>query len=341
MLLTLLQLFAEIAPGFASYPKGSFEHKIGLASDLDPESKTVTITTSTGEEKLVYDILVLGTGSRTPSEAVPWKQSLKGSDVTKETLHKVQEQVKAAKSIILGGGGPTAVETSGELAFEYKKTKDITIITAGPQLMDGSMPKKIADAAESQLSSMGVKVVKGKKITATSVLSSGQTEVTLNTGEKLTCDLYLPTVGVVPNNEYIPKTLLSSKGEVVVDDFLRVKNVKDVWAAGDITDLEPSTYVSADKQATHLANSLGGVLAGKAPVAYKYGGPPVMGVTLGRSKGTGRMGDRKPPSILIWWFSKCNLVFPPAIVSKPANDLIEGRTLGTQFLKPYVTGTRF
>jgi len=304
-LLTLHQLFAEIAPGFASYPKGSFEHKIGVATSLDPESKVVRVTTSSGEETQDYDILVLATGSRTASEAVPWKQSPKGSDFTKEALHKVQAQVKAAKTIILGGGGATAVETAGELAFEFKKTKDITIITSGSQLMDGSMTKKIADGAESQLTSMGVKVVKAKKITSTSILPSGQTEITLNNGEQLTCNLYLPTIGVVPNSEYIPKTLLNNKGEVMVDDFLKVKNVKDVWAAGDITDLEPSTYINTDKQATHVAKSLGLLLAGGAPLVYKYGGPPAMGITLGRSKGTGRAGDYKVPSIMIWWFSKC------------------------------------
>jgi len=196
------------------------------------------------------------------------------------------------------------VETAGELAFEFKKTKNITIITAGTQLMDGSMPKNIADGAESQLASMGVKVMKGNRITATSILPSGQTEVIINNGDKLVCDLYLSTRGVIPNSEYIPKTLLNNKGDVVVDEFLKVKNVEGIWAAGDITDLEPSTYMNADKQATHLGNSLGQVLTGKAPVSYKYGGPPSMGVTLGRNKATGRMGERKVPSLLIWWFSK-------------------------------------
>jgi hypothetical protein len=36
---------------------------------------------------------------------VPWKSSLAGYEATRDGLHKVQEQVKAAKSIVVGGAG--------------------------------------------------------------------------------------------------------------------------------------------------------------------------------------------------------------------------------------------
>ena len=48
--------------------------------------------------------MVLATGSRTMGD-VPWKSSLAGYEATRDGLHKVQEQVKAAKSIAVGGAG--------------------------------------------------------------------------------------------------------------------------------------------------------------------------------------------------------------------------------------------
>jgi hypothetical protein len=48
--------------------------------------------------------LVLATGSRTIGD-VPWKSSLAGYEATRDGLHKVQEQVKVAKSIVIGGAG--------------------------------------------------------------------------------------------------------------------------------------------------------------------------------------------------------------------------------------------
>jgi NADH dehydrogenase FAD-containing subunit len=131
----------------------------------------------------------------------------------------------------------------------------------------------------------------------------------------------LPTAGIRSNSEFIPKALLNEKGEVKVDQFLRVKDVENIWAAGDIIDIEPSQIIYADKQANHCVKNLDLVLKGKSPVAYKYGGDRIMGVTLGRNKATGRNGNMKVPSIIIWW--------------------IKGRTLGTENLQKYALGTKF
>ena len=95
---------------------------------LDPGSKSVTISTSSGERTQSYDSLVITTGSRYTD--APWKPSLEGYEATKAALHKVQEDVKAAKSILIGGAGPTGVESVAELGFEYGKTKEIFIVSS-------------------------------------------------------------------------------------------------------------------------------------------------------------------------------------------------------------------
>lgn len=67
-----------------------------------------------------------------------------GYDATKDLLHKVQKQVKAAKSIVIGGAGATGVEAIAELGFEYGKSKELTLITSGKELLVGTMPTNIA-----------------------------------------------------------------------------------------------------------------------------------------------------------------------------------------------------
>ncbi len=64
----------------------------------------MTISTASGERQQTYDILVLATGSRANGD-VPWKSSLAGYEATRDGLHKFQEQVKIAKSIVIGGAG--------------------------------------------------------------------------------------------------------------------------------------------------------------------------------------------------------------------------------------------
>ncbi|KAH8590442.1 hypothetical protein B0O99DRAFT_521483 [Bisporella sp. PMI_857] len=314
------KLFQKTAPGFAQYNKALIEQIEGTATSLDPKAKAVTVSTPSGEKTLNYDILVLTTGSRTTSGTVPWKPNPKGAQATKDDLHLVQGQVGAAKSIVVGGAGGTGTETVGELAFEYGNKKEITLITSGA-VLDGQVPANVSKVAADQLQSMGVKIVPNTRITSTQKLESGQTELTLSNGEKKVVDLYLPTGGVAPNSEYIPKHLLNEKGFVKVDDYLRVKDVKDVWAAGDITDLDFPQYVYADKQANALAKNLDLVLKDKEPVVYKHGGDRILAVTLGRSKGTGWGGSFKLPSFLVWW--------------------LKGRHLGTNHLASYASGSKF
>ena len=146
-----------------------------------------------------------------------------------------------------------------------------------------------------------MKLVKDTKITNTSTSSTGQTELTLSNGDKMTVDLYLPTIGLIPNTEYVPKKLLNEKGDVMVDQFLRVNGVESVWAAGDIVDCQPGQFVytglfpepslssvsfgrsrdnsrwtmlirEIEKQAAAVAKNIDLVLKGKQPVAYKSDG---------------------------------------------------------------------
>lgn len=168
---------------------------------------------------------------------------------------------------------------------------------------------------------MDVNVRLRTRINSTKVLSTSQTEISLSNGEKLLCDLYLPTVGTIPNSDYIPKELLDGQNFVKVDQYLRVHGAEDVWAAGDIIDAQPSQYVYADKQALALAKNLDLVLRSKNPVVYKTDGAPILAVALGRSKATGRSGNFKLPSIIVWFVSKYYFC-PPK--SSPANTIYRG-----------------
>ena len=85
-------------------------------------------------------------------------------------------------------------------------------------------------------------------------------------------DLYLPTVGVLPNTDFVPRNLLTEDGDVVVDDYLRVKGAEGVWAAGDVVDIQPSQFVYMQKQAAALAKNLDLVINGREPALYKYDG---------------------------------------------------------------------
>jgi hypothetical protein len=119
------KIMAPYAPGFSKYPSSSYEIILGKATNVDPANKKVEIGTESGPREVAYDYLVVTTGSNS-GDAI-WKQSGSYKEFL-ERLHHTQDQVKRAKSIIIGGGGVTGVETAGELGFEYGKTKEITLV---------------------------------------------------------------------------------------------------------------------------------------------------------------------------------------------------------------------
>jgi NADH dehydrogenase FAD-containing subunit len=85
----------------------------------------------------------------------------------------------------------------------------------------------------------------------------------------MTTDLYIPTMGIVPNSSFIPEKYLNPAGFVIVDEFLRVKGTTDVWAAGDISAVERAQYTRMDKQSAHVAKNLVLQLKGGELLKYK------------------------------------------------------------------------
>lgn len=101
---------------------------------------------------------MLATGSSAVGE-VPWK-AVGDVEETKQVLHKIQEQVKSAKSIAIGGGGATGCEVAGELTSEYGRSKEVTLVS----LAFGIWRRLGAGAS---LESLAETIVFGLELTAT------------------------------------------------------------------------------------------------------------------------------------------------------------------------------
>jgi NADH dehydrogenase FAD-containing subunit len=289
------KLFAPIAPGFKQYKADQFEFVIGTAEGLDTEGKKVTVMSKAGMTTLSYDILVLATGSKTKAEG-PWK-GLNTYEETLDQLHDYQGRVKKATSIVVAGGGSTGVETAGELGFEYGKTKKITLINGGATVLEGT-PASVIKTATNLLKNVNVTLMLSTKVVGDTKLPDGRTELTLSSGEKITTDLYLPTTGLAPNSSYVPAKFLNTNGFVVVDNFLQVKDAKDVWAAGDISAIQRPQIVNATKQADHVAKNIIASVKGKSLAPYKAGAD-MLAVPIGKKAGTGHMGSFKLPSFMV------------------------------------------
>ncbi|PHH54995.1 hypothetical protein CFIMG_001342RA [Ceratocystis fimbriata CBS 114723] len=319
------QLFHPIEPGFASYPSANFQFLVGTASSIDDSAKTASIQTSTGTQKISYDYLVLASGARAATSDIetPWKAVATGPDdkdnysQTLAALHATQKRVAAAKHIVIAGAGPTGVETSAELRYAHKD-KTVVLLTAGDTLLSGD---SIGSTAEREITSLGVQIQRNARVTNTRSLANGKTEVVLESGETIETDLYLPTMGLAPNSEYLPAKSLNENKYVNVDENFQVQGLRDAWACGDIVSKPRAGFMLADKQAAGVAKNVELALQGKSQLAVKGFPFDVMIGAAGRDRGFVRAGWIGLPSILAW--------------------AAKSRTLGLDSAPKYVNGSQW
>lgn len=122
---------------------------------------------------------------------------------------------------------------------------------------------------QKELRKLKVNLKLNTKVQNSTSLPSGQTELLLSTGEKLATDLYIPTFGLIPNSSFLPTEFLDAKCYVVVDSYLKVIGVEDVWAIGDVSACEWSQVIPANKQSTHVAKNILLLLNNKQPLPYR------------------------------------------------------------------------
>ncbi|KAJ5769674.1 FAD-dependent pyridine nucleotide-disulfide oxidoreductase [Penicillium odoratum] len=319
------QYLLSIESSFERYSKESFQFIKGKVTGIDTTLKSVNI--SSLQSALSYDYLVIASGSTTASslqgEPAPFKSLNDDGDV-ETSIRSIQNVISKATSIVVGGAGPVGVEFAGELAEAFKKKPEasITLISATkhvlPILKEGG-----SLMAEQVLAKMGVKVLTARKVVNAARKNSGnktQWVINLNSGEQLEADVYISTIGVVPNNQFLPQAFLSADGWVKVDDKLRVPGGSDddsIYALGDITTQPLRTAIKVTEQVPVVVTNLKAAILGQGKfTTYSSKGSLMMIVPIGESKGTGQMFGWKP-----WGFLVSKIKGKDFFVSKAAGML--------------------
>ncbi|KAJ5764952.1 FAD-dependent pyridine nucleotide-disulfide oxidoreductase [Penicillium odoratum] len=306
------QYLLPIKEAFAQYAENSFEFIAGTVTAMDISSNTVSVTSNDGDVKsLPYDYLLIGSGATTPSTTgqvtgteIPFKHS--GRDDMKELIEAAQKLTTSAKSIVIGGAGPVGVELAGELAeavAENSSDVSITLVSATDRVLH-TLKSSASTAAENMLKKKNVNLITSTRVLG--VEASGDSWIiSLDSGDKLTTDLYIPTTGSIPNNSFIPESLLATEGWVRVNKELRVQSTESsgvlpIYAAGDITTNWMRLGFKAAEQARVAAHNIKVDILNKGDrKSYDQGESITMLVPVGESGGTGQLFGFVPWSFMI------------------------------------------
>ena len=232
--------FFPIMDGFKQYSnlKDSIHFHHGSIAGLDTETRQVSINPAAGGEveKLDYYALIIATGIRSTTPLTTFQGDY---TVSQRALEEMNAKLTTAKTIVVGGGGPIAVETAGELATHLKGKAKITVVAGGTKLLP-ILRESLSQKAQKQLEKNGVSVRYGVKVQNSKVTSDGKTEVILENGETLSADVYIPAVGVTPNTEFLPTVLKGTNGYIKTNPHtLRVDEAGTrVYAVGDVAGVD-------------------------------------------------------------------------------------------------------
>ncbi|CAO2651565.1 Nn.00g041350.m01.CDS01 [Neocucurbitaria sp. VM-36] len=215
----------ELHEQFKQYSSDDFTFIEASARGLDTSARIVSHrrNKASEDERLPYHALIVATGSKTYFPAFSSNSHIQD---TLDSITSTNEKIQSAKTIIIVGGGPTAVEFAGEVS-EHRNGKPgwfknpdrkvkITLVTADKQLLP-TLSVAAGKKAEQKLSALGVDVLYNSRVTNASTAKDGRTIVTLGNGDTLETDFYVPAYGVEPNSSWLPKELLDEKAKLITN----------------------------------------------------------------------------------------------------------------------------
>jgi len=182
-------------------------------------------------ETLAYDKLILCTGGRARTLAVP------GADAPGvHTLRRIDDAIALApllqpgRQVVVVGGGWIGLEVA---ATARQKGADVVVVEAQSRLCERTVPSEISEHLLALHRTHGTRVILGAGVAGFGSSDDGRSAVTLADGKVLACDAIVVGVGLVPNDELARDAGLDCDGGVIVDARCRTSD-PDILAAGDV-----------------------------------------------------------------------------------------------------------
>ncbi|MFM8348945.1 MAG: NAD(P)/FAD-dependent oxidoreductase [Bacteroidota bacterium] len=305
-----------------------FNFRLGEVKQIKPEENYME--TSIGG--IDYDYLIIATGAttnfrgnkqleakamamKTISDAITVRNHII-TNMEYALLYEDNERMNSLMDFVIVGGGPTGVELAGALA-ELKNNvfpkdypeldlshMDIHLIEGNKRLLNG-MSVEAGDKAQEYLEEMGVKVMTGARVKS----YDGYT-LEFEDGKKLISRTVIWAAGVMGNpvNGLHPESI-SSSSRILVDRFNRVKGYSNIFAIGDVAQMEgdekfprghPMMAPPGMQQGKLLARNLKHLMAGKPMKPFHYFDKGSM-ATVGRHKAVVDMGRIHLQGFIAWY----------------------------------------
>ena len=235
-------------------PEGFYrDHRIELLASqrvtwIDPAARHVTL--QTGRE-IAYEKLVLAVGSRNRKLRVPGGE-LDGVIYLRSLEEAVaaRNRLSSANEVVVIGGGFIGLEMA---AVARTLGKEVTVLEALPRLMSRAVPPIISEFYRQLHASKGVNVVCDATVAQIEGSNGKVQNVLLHSGSRLSADLIIVGIGVVPNIELAHEAALPTANGIVVDEYLQTGD-ENIFAIGDCVEF-PCAFAAASIRLESVQNA--------------------------------------------------------------------------------------
>jgi len=289
-----------------------------------------TVHTSIGE--IIYDYLVIATGSKTNffgndsiekhgmwMKTVPQALNIRSlilENLEQATITDDPEKRKALLNFVLAGAGPTGVELSGAIAelrnhIVPKDYPDLDPNEMNIHLLEGlgrvlpPMSEHASKKAHEMLEDLGVKVHLN-----TMVENYDGHLVTTNTELALKTETFIWSAGVTgaPVEGLNASAMVEKANRYEVNAFNQVNGYENIFAIGDIALMatedfprgHPMVAQPAIQQGKHLAKNIKKLIKGEALEAFDYFDKGTM-ATVGRNRAVVDLHKWKFSGFFAWF----------------------------------------
>jgi NADH dehydrogenase FAD-containing subunit len=261
----------EYLVGFDRYRKLDGVRTVhGTLTELSLADRVVGVRLPDGSTRSEpYDVLVIATGV---TNGLWRRPDLQTHEEVESALRTPHDQLAAAASINVIGGGAAAVGAAANLALAWPDTR-VALYYPGDRALPQHHGRAWA-AVSSLLAERGVSLHPGHRavVPAGFDLDRITTDpVAFSTGQPdAAADATLWAIGRVrPNTEWLPGSLLDENGFVRVSPDLTVVGAPSVFAIGDVAATDPLRGSARNRADRMLARNIRHHLAGRPLRSYR------------------------------------------------------------------------
>lgn len=245
---------------YISAPKGAISWIKARVQSITHD----TVKLEGSNEDISYDYLVIATGAGV-AHGLPSRVNCTDKAEGILALQQMQNNIEAAKSLVVVGGGAAGVEVATDAKSKYAD-KRVTLVHSRDAVMH-RFGKRLQDIAQEGLDQLGVDVILNDRV----ISENTEGTIKLKSGRTLDCDFLVNCTGQKPNSsilESIAPNAVSADGIKVLPTLqIQDPSLPNIYAIGDVaaTGTPQPNGRSAREQGTIAGMNVIAAVCGKKP----------------------------------------------------------------------------